>query len=87
MCEALTFLFDNIYIRFAIQVYGHIVSIPLSINCAHLVGYLFLFCFETDFMMSLSGIRTLKLSKPSSHRLYMTCKLLIIPNGGSRGVS
>ena len=54
MCEALTFLFDNIYIRFGYKLYNQIVGIPIGTNCAPLVADLFLFCYERDFMLSLS---------------------------------
>ena len=54
MCEALTFLLDNIYIRFGTKLFRQIVGIPMGTNCAPLVADLFLFCYERDFMMSLS---------------------------------
>ena len=54
MCEALTFLLDNIYIRFGSKLYRQIVGIPVGTNCAPLVTDLFLFCCERDFMLSLS---------------------------------
>ena len=54
VCEALTFLLDNIYIRFGSKLYKQIVGIPMSTNCAPLVADLFLFCYERDFMLSLS---------------------------------
>ena len=54
MSEALTFLLDNIYIRFGSKLYRQIVSIPMGTNCAPLVADLFLFCYERDFMLSLS---------------------------------
>ena len=52
--DALTFLLDNIFIRFGTELYRHVVGIPLGTNCAPLVAHLFLFCYERDFMMSLS---------------------------------
>ena len=52
--EALTFLLDNIYIRFGSKLYRQIVGIPMGTNCAPLVADLFLFCYERDFMLSLS---------------------------------
>ena len=55
MCEAVTFLLDNIYIRFSTKLYRQIVGIPMGTNCAPLVADLFLFCYERDFMLSLSG--------------------------------
>ena len=54
MCEALTCLLDNIYIRFGSKLYRQIVGIPMGTNCAPLVADLFLFCYEKDFMLSLS---------------------------------
>ena len=54
MCEALTFLLDNIYIRFGFKLYRQIVGILMGTNCAPLVADLFLFCYERDFMLSLS---------------------------------
>ena len=54
MCEALTFLLDNIYIRFGTRLFRQIVGIPMGTNCAPFVADLFLFCYERDFIMSLS---------------------------------
>ena len=54
MCEALTFLLDNIYIRFGSKLYRQIVGIPMGTNCAPLVADVFLFCYERDFILSLS---------------------------------
>ena len=54
MCEALTFLLDNIYIQFGSKFYRQIVGIPMDTNCAPLVADLVLFCYERDFMLSLS---------------------------------
>ena len=42
VCEALIFLFDNIYIRFGSKLYRQIVGIPMGSNCAPLVANLFL---------------------------------------------
>ena len=65
MCEALTFLLDNIYIRFGSKLYRQIVGIPMGTNCASHVADLFLFCYERDFMLSLSRIINLMLLKLS----------------------
>ena len=54
MSESDTFLIDNIYIRFGAKLFRQIVDIPMGTNCAPLVADLFLFCYERDFMMSLS---------------------------------
>ena len=54
VCDALTFLLDNIFIQPGSKLYRQVVGIPMSTNCAPLVADLFLFCFERDFMMSLS---------------------------------
>ena len=52
--DALTFLLDNIFIRFGTKLYRQVGRIPMGTNCASLVADLFLFCYERDFMMSLS---------------------------------
>ena len=54
MCDALSFLLDNIYIRFGTKLYRQIVGIPMGTICAPLVADLFLFCYERDFMKDLS---------------------------------
>ena len=54
VCDALTFLLDNIFIRFGTKLYRQVVGIPMGTNCAPLVADLFLFCYGRDFMMSLS---------------------------------
>ena len=54
VCDALTFLLNNIFIRFGTKLYRQVVGISMGTNCAPLVADLFLFCYERDFMMSLS---------------------------------
>ena len=51
MCEALTFLLDNVNVIFDSKLY---LGIPMGTNCAPLAADLFLFCYERDFMLSLS---------------------------------
>ena len=45
---------DNILIRFGTKLYRQTIGIPMGTNCAPLVADLFLFCYERDFMKSLS---------------------------------
>ena len=45
---------DNIYIIFGNKLYRRIVGIPMGTKCVLLVVDLFLFCYERDFMPSLS---------------------------------
>ena len=54
VCDALTFLLDNIFIGSGTKLYRQVVGIPMGTYCAPLVADLFLFCNERDFMMSLS---------------------------------
>ena len=55
MCDALHYLLDNISIRFGSKLYRQTVGIPMGTNnCASLVADLFLFCYERNFMLSLS---------------------------------
>ena len=53
VCDVLSYLLDNI--RFGNTLYRQIVGIPMGTNCAPLVADLFLFCYERDFMTSLSN--------------------------------
>ena len=48
-------MFDNIFIRFGTKLYRQVVGIPMDTNCVPLVADLFLFCYEREFVMSLSG--------------------------------
>ena len=52
MCDALHCILDNIFIRFGSKLYRQIVGIPMGTNCAPLFADLF--CYERDFMLSLS---------------------------------
>ena len=45
---------DNVFIRFGTKLYRETISIPMGTNCAPLGADLFLFCYERDFMKSLS---------------------------------
>ena len=54
VCDALSYLLDNTYIRFGNKSYRQIVGNPMGTDCAPLVADLFLFCYERDFMTSLS---------------------------------
>ena len=62
MCEALIYLLDNIYIRFGTKLYRQIVGIPMGTNCAPLVAD-FLFCYEREFMTSLSDVKQTEIIK------------------------
>ena len=55
VCNALVYLLDNIFIRFGTKLYRQTIGIPMGTNCAPLVADLFLFCYERDFMKSLSS--------------------------------
>ena len=57
VCEALIYRLDNIYIRFGTKLYRQIVGIPMGTNCSPLVADLFLFCYERNFMTSLSDVK------------------------------
>ena len=46
MCDALHYLLDNIFKRFASKLYRQIVGIPMDTNCAPLVADLLLFSYE-----------------------------------------
>ena len=45
---------DIIFIRFGTKLYRQTIGIPMGTNYAPLVADLFLFCYDRDFMKSLS---------------------------------
>ena len=55
LCEAFTFLMENIYVQFDGMVYQEIVGIPMGTNCAPIIVDLFLYCYEMDFMSNLQN--------------------------------
>ena len=55
VCDALSYLLDTTYLRFGNKLYRQIVGILMGTNCTPLVVELFLFCYERDFMISLSN--------------------------------
>ena len=61
LCEAFTFLMENIYVKFDGMVYQQIVGIPIGTNCAPLIADLFLYCYcyERDFMSALQKSKRL----------------------------
>ena len=54
VCDALSYLLDNSYIRFGTKLYRQIVGIPIGTKFAPLVVDLFLYCYKRDFMDSLN---------------------------------
>ena len=54
MCDALTYFLENTYVIFGTKLQRQTVSISMGTSCGPLVADLFFFCYERDFMMSLS---------------------------------
>ena len=54
VCASLSYLLNNIHIRFGNTLNRQIVGIPMGTTCAPLVTDWFLFCYERDFITSLS---------------------------------
>ena len=52
VCDALVYLLDNILLYLELNFIDKLF--PMGTNCAPLVTDLFLFCYESDFMKSLS---------------------------------
>ena len=53
-CDALHYPMENIFIRFGSNLYRQIVGFSIGTNFVPLVAGLFLFCYDRDFMLSLS---------------------------------
>jgi hypothetical protein len=54
VCGALSFLLDNIYVRYGDTVFKQVIGIPIRTNCAPLIADLFLYCYEREYMLSIS---------------------------------
>lgn len=61
LCDALTYLIDNIFVEFQDKIYRQIIGIPMGTNCAPLVADLFLYCHEKQFMDKLVKNKKLEL--------------------------
>ena len=70
MCEALTYLLDNIFIRFGTKLYRQTIGIPMGTNCASLIADLFLFCYERDFLAFLSYNKEAEIIQAFTSRRY-----------------
>ena len=49
VCDPLTFLLDNIFIRFGTKLYRQVGRIPMGTSCALVVAVLFSSCYEREF--------------------------------------
>ena len=86
ICDTLSFLLDNIYIRFDTMLYRQIVGIPKSTNCAPLVADLFLFCYERDFMNYFSNGNQADIMKEFNSTSHYLDDLLNIDNPYFEGI-
>ena len=76
----LTFLLDEIFIRFGTKLYRQVVGIPMGTNYAPLVAGLFLFCYESHFMMSLSDDKQADIINAFNTTFIYLDDILIINN-------
>ena len=60
MCEALTYLLDNIFIRFGTKLYRQVVGIPMVTNCAPLIADLFFFALKEIFFLIIKKLKLFK---------------------------
>ena len=75
--DALSFLLNNIYIRFGTKLYLQIVGIAMGTNCAPLVADLVLFCYERDFPSDLSSDNQAEVIK-AFNRLDLYLSMLLV---------
>ena len=80
LCDALSYLSDNIHINFCNKLYRQIVGISMGTNCAPLVADSFLFCYKRDFMTSLSGYNQADIIEAFSSTFRYLDDLLDIDN-------
>ena len=74
------------YIRFGTKLYRQIVGIPMGTNCAPLVADLFLFCYERDFMTSLSDVKQAEIIEAFKSTSRYLGELLNIENSYFEGM-
>jgi hypothetical protein len=60
-CAALTFLLDNLFVEFNGKIFKQIIGVPMGTNCAPLIADLFLYCYESEFMLELSKTKQVDL--------------------------
>ena len=80
--DALSYLLDNIYIRFGTKLYRQIVGIPMDTNCVPLVADLFLYCYENEFMDSLNHDNQTNVIEAFRRLPILILKAWSIPRGG-----
>ncbi len=54
--QALTFLIDNIHVKFGYNIYRQTLGIPMGTDCAPLLADLYLYTYEYDVLDSLTKI-------------------------------
>ena len=79
VCDALTFLLDNIFIRFCTNLYKQVVWIPMGTSCAPLVANYFLLNLLNSLRKSLGQPRILSLFLNSFNRFNKTWVLMYHP--------
>ena len=65
---------------FGLKLCGRIVGVPMGTSCAPLVADLFLFCYERDFMLSLSENNKTDIIEAFNSTSIYSDDLLIIDN-------
>ena len=80
ICEAFTFLMENIYVQFDGMVYQQIVRIPMGTNCSPLIADLFLYCYERDFLSNLQKSKRFDLIDKFNHTSRYLDDILNIDN-------
>ena len=55
MVTALEFPLDNIFVRFGETAYRQVIGIPMETNCAALIADLFLYCYESQFIVRMNN--------------------------------
>ena len=73
ICKMIGFLIDNIFVQFGRRLFHQAIGIPMGINCAPLLGDLFLYSYENKFLDSMirTSRRRLARSLNLCHRYVM----------------
>ena len=86
VCDALSYVLNNIYITFGHKLYRQIYGFPIGTICGPLVADLFLFCYERDFTNFLSDDNQVDIIEAFNSTSRYLNDLLNIDNPNFKGM-
>ncbi len=69
--QAITFLIDNIYVKFGDNIYHQTLGFPMGTDCASLLADRYLYTYEYDFLDSLTKSKKLHRAKKNQFHIQI----------------